>query len=272
MYYGARYYDRQVGAFISPDTLVPDPTNIWDYNRFAYARLNPLKFNDPTGYATSKPDWWPDFVPYIFDLPDGMTQAQFVEWLSENNIPTTWGMQVGGSANISPYVGLQGSVELAYLFNWMSGEVMLVADRSAGGYAGSPDIGLGIYGGAVFVAGASRIDTSIVGLSKHTTLNGEVEAFGEVGASGTWGRAVKNRGDEEVWVPGSEFIDPKLDRTVDSLSVNGTLGLDIVSIPIQAPEVPFDAGVSHGVTHTGRLVSFNLYSPFQAVWQWLVGD
>jgi hypothetical protein len=51
MYYGARYYDRTVGMFISPDTLVPDPANLWDYNRFAYARLNPLKYNDPTGHA-----------------------------------------------------------------------------------------------------------------------------------------------------------------------------------------------------------------------------
>jgi hypothetical protein len=51
MYYGARYYDRTVGTFISPDTFVPDPTNLWDYNRFAYARLNPLKYNDPTGHC-----------------------------------------------------------------------------------------------------------------------------------------------------------------------------------------------------------------------------
>jgi RHS repeat-associated protein len=55
MYYGARYYDRRGpsgrGTFISPDTLVPDPTNMWDYNRFAYARLNPLKYSDPTGHT-----------------------------------------------------------------------------------------------------------------------------------------------------------------------------------------------------------------------------
>ena len=50
MYYNARYYDRAIGHFISPDTLVPDPTSVWDYNRLAYARLNPLKYNDPTGH------------------------------------------------------------------------------------------------------------------------------------------------------------------------------------------------------------------------------
>jgi hypothetical protein len=38
MYYGARYYDPAIGTFISPrpegSRLVPDPTNVWDYNRF----------------------------------------------------------------------------------------------------------------------------------------------------------------------------------------------------------------------------------------------
>ncbi|RIK26336.1 MAG: hypothetical protein DCC55_40030, partial [Chloroflexi bacterium] len=53
MYYGARYYDRHIGAFVSPDTLMPDPTNVWDYNRFGYARLNPMKYNDPTGHCSS---------------------------------------------------------------------------------------------------------------------------------------------------------------------------------------------------------------------------
>ena len=29
---------------------MPDPTSVWDYNRLVYARLNPLKYNDPTGH------------------------------------------------------------------------------------------------------------------------------------------------------------------------------------------------------------------------------
>jgi RHS repeat-associated protein len=49
-YYGARYYDRTVGMFISPDTLVPDPTNVYDWNRYMYVRGNPLKYNDPSGH------------------------------------------------------------------------------------------------------------------------------------------------------------------------------------------------------------------------------
>jgi RHS repeat-associated protein len=95
-YYGARYYDPQIGLFLSADTLVPDPGVVLDYNRCMYTRGNPLKFVDPFGHATNKPDWWPDFVPYVLDLPDGMTQPQFIEWLAENNLPTTWGCRSVG--------------------------------------------------------------------------------------------------------------------------------------------------------------------------------
>ncbi|MEZ4736337.1 MAG: RHS repeat-associated core domain-containing protein [Caldilineaceae bacterium] len=49
-YMNARYYDPEIGQFISPDTLVPDPSNLFDYNRYAYARLNPMKYTDPTGH------------------------------------------------------------------------------------------------------------------------------------------------------------------------------------------------------------------------------
>ena len=47
----ARYYDPLVGVFISPDTIVPDAGVLIDYNRFAYGRANPIKYNDPTGHT-----------------------------------------------------------------------------------------------------------------------------------------------------------------------------------------------------------------------------
>ena len=40
-YYNARYYDPQIGTFLSPDTLVPDPGNVQAYNRYLYALGNP---------------------------------------------------------------------------------------------------------------------------------------------------------------------------------------------------------------------------------------
>jgi len=33
--------------------LVPDPSNLFDYHRYAYARLNPMKYTDPTGHCAN---------------------------------------------------------------------------------------------------------------------------------------------------------------------------------------------------------------------------
>ena len=51
MFYHARFYDPALGTFISPDTVVPQPGVVADYNRFAYVRSNPLKYTDPTGHV-----------------------------------------------------------------------------------------------------------------------------------------------------------------------------------------------------------------------------
>ena len=49
-YYGARYYDPELGTFVSPDTIVPDAEYLFSYNRFMYTYGNPLKFVDPSGH------------------------------------------------------------------------------------------------------------------------------------------------------------------------------------------------------------------------------
>jgi RHS repeat-associated protein len=64
-YYGARWYDHEVGAKRHPalghfigcpqgaDTIVPQPGNVLDYHRYSYTRFNPLKYNDPTAQTSS---------------------------------------------------------------------------------------------------------------------------------------------------------------------------------------------------------------------------
>ena len=57
MYYNARYYDPALGTFVSPDTIVPDPGMVIDYNRFLYVRGNPLTYNDPSGHSGLDRAW-----------------------------------------------------------------------------------------------------------------------------------------------------------------------------------------------------------------------
>jgi RHS repeat-associated protein len=49
-YYNARWYDSKLGRFTSADTIVPDPANPQDLNRYSYVRNNPLRYVDPSGH------------------------------------------------------------------------------------------------------------------------------------------------------------------------------------------------------------------------------
>lgn len=48
-YYGARYYDPEIGRFISADSIVQSYANPQSLNRYSYVFNNPLKYVDPTG-------------------------------------------------------------------------------------------------------------------------------------------------------------------------------------------------------------------------------
>jgi RHS repeat-associated protein len=50
MYYRARYYDPQVGRFAAADTIIPDPANPQDLNRYTYVGNNPANGIDPSGH------------------------------------------------------------------------------------------------------------------------------------------------------------------------------------------------------------------------------
>jgi RHS repeat-associated protein len=49
-HYGARYYDPEIGRFISPDTIIPNPASPQSFNRYSYCMNNPLKYVDPSGH------------------------------------------------------------------------------------------------------------------------------------------------------------------------------------------------------------------------------
>ncbi|OGS10160.1 MAG: hypothetical protein A2386_06900 [Elusimicrobia bacterium RIFOXYB1_FULL_48_9] len=56
-YYNARYYDPLLGTFITPDTIVSNPYNPQNLNRYSYCLNNPIIYTDPTGH-----DIWGDMV------------------------------------------------------------------------------------------------------------------------------------------------------------------------------------------------------------------
>jgi len=50
-YYGGRYYDQELGKFVSPDPFVPEPEEPQSLNRYSYVVNNPVNLIDPTGYS-----------------------------------------------------------------------------------------------------------------------------------------------------------------------------------------------------------------------------
>ena len=73
LFYDARWYDPQVGRFLSPDTIVPEPGNPQALNRYSYTLNNPLRYTDPTGHAPQKPG-----------DPDDMAGDCTTEWCWQN--------------------------------------------------------------------------------------------------------------------------------------------------------------------------------------------
>lgn len=67
-FYGARYYDPSIGRFISADSVIPSLTDAQAYNRYAYARNNPIIYTDPTGHS------------WLSSLWHGLTAAATAVW------------------------------------------------------------------------------------------------------------------------------------------------------------------------------------------------
>ncbi len=78
---GARQYDPALGRWISPDSIVPDPTNPQSLNRYCYVIGNPLNRVDPSGHQ---------------DLPSVVQQA--IDYFTGLG----WEL-VGNAREINPY-------------------------------------------------------------------------------------------------------------------------------------------------------------------------
>src|SRR5262245_38819210 len=51
MFYNARWYDPYLNHLTPPASIVPNPYTPQDWNRYAYARYNPLRYIDPSGHS-----------------------------------------------------------------------------------------------------------------------------------------------------------------------------------------------------------------------------
>jgi len=50
MDYRSRWYDGDLGRFVSPDSIIPNAANPQNLNRYSYVQNSPIIFNDPSGH------------------------------------------------------------------------------------------------------------------------------------------------------------------------------------------------------------------------------
>ncbi|RMG98039.1 MAG: RHS repeat-associated core domain-containing protein [Chloroflexi bacterium] len=133
MYYGARYYDAELGRFVSRDSMVSDWRRSQGHNRYMYVGGLPTRLRDPDGH--------------IFGIDD-----LFVAII----IGATVGATAGGVA-----AGTHGNIK-----GWLSGDVKFDWDAAAkgaafgavlGGISGGIGYGLSGVGGMTFGASNGAI-------------------------------------------------------------------------------------------------------------------
>jgi len=110
VYMKARYYDPELGRFISPDTLVPDPKNPQALNRFAYAYNNPVTNADPTGHA---PVAAAVLSAVIVTAKTTSTLVAVTAWVGA-------GLSVAGYYSKDPLLSSIGSVLLGFAGGYVS--------------------------------------------------------------------------------------------------------------------------------------------------------
>ena len=138
-FYGARWYDPYLNRFLSPDTIIPEPTNALDYDRYSYVRNNPLRYIDPTGHDP----WdfpWDDINDFVYG---------FTAEIILNNF--------GFDPRVQRTVDYNTSESNASVAGRMVGDVFSIAEGFLGVTAG-----LGMGGGGIVLTGPGTLGVGAV--------------------------------------------------------------------------------------------------------------
>jgi RHS repeat-associated protein len=282
MDYNARYYDPYLNRFISADTVVPNPGDPQDLNRYAYAGNNPVRYTDPTGHYLfeEEPDdlfiWRQDkpgdtntlirsAEPVVFweetqQIKIAEPSGEFLRNMLFGSVPTVLGakIEIGGGGDV--VIGSDVSGGASLLYNWWSGQLTLMGDFLMGGSAGTPRVG----GGSISInrmRGYGATDNSMFTGPANVVYGGvSADAWGNVGVVGSHSAAVEKHigpygempNDVRQWIVPA--IDPVsgMQPTMDSEGV--AIGFNMVPNGIDAR-----IGWSPGTNYSLPLLEVNLY-------------
>ncbi|NSW52151.1 MAG: RHS repeat-associated core domain-containing protein [Anaerolineae bacterium] len=110
-YYVARWFDPVLGHFIQADSLIPQPGNAGDWDRYAYVLGNPVRYNDPSGHTLEQP-------PNNDPLLDGEMTPQEVDLsllLNEIQARFGWGIDNVYSESLLKEILSAGNIMSNYI-------------------------------------------------------------------------------------------------------------------------------------------------------------
>ncbi len=171
---GARFYDPVIGRFLSPDTMVPRPGDPQAFNRYMYARANPLLRIDLSGHADGVVASVAEFI------------AGFTTGLSEANLPNApaWMQSTANAMTVqdSSFAAGRAVGNVAGIVQGLS-EIV----GGSGGVVGGGTLcltGVGCLGGAPLAIASSAVVVHglVVAINSVDKLNGTITLMAKKGS------------------------------------------------------------------------------------------
>jgi hypothetical protein len=171
-FYGARYYDHELGRFITADTFIQATTDPQALNRYSYCRNNPINYIDPTGHF-----WW--VAAIIGAILGGVSAA-----LNEQPIWQGILMGAAGGALIgvgASTFGFWGAVA-AGAFSGTANSAVFGGNLGIGALSGA--IGAGLGYGLGTLAGSENFLAGLAAAAGSGAISGGVGAELQGGSFG----------------------------------------------------------------------------------------
>ncbi len=148
-----RVYDPLLGRFLSPDNHIQSPDNPQNYNRYAYALNNPLKYTDPSGEVifTALATFIPGLQPLI-PVAMSMDMASFTGAArADMNGGNVFEGYAKGAATglVGGALGQIGGAGMSFAKNLAYGVTEGAAVGAFDAWIWGNDIGKGMLGGAI---------------------------------------------------------------------------------------------------------------------------
>ncbi|MDP2905938.1 MAG: RHS repeat-associated core domain-containing protein, partial [Candidatus Omnitrophota bacterium] len=198
-FYGARYYDPEIGRFITADTIVQAPYDPQSLNRYSYCRNNPINYVDPTGHS-----WWTSIwkafvgtfigglvtgiavvlsggtlapaAPFIFGTISGLVTGALSGGVQGALIGAGLGFFSAGAAVYGGSLAVAGLIAAGAGYSYATGGWAGVGDFAAG-LAG------GFIGGTTGLAAGAKIGNAIKAMPSFASESRSVQATKENKAS-----------------------------------------------------------------------------------------